>query len=396
MSTMNIVLFDDQRRANLLPLVYTRPVADIRTGILTIREKWESLLGQTTSTHTEPYLVAKFPLIVTDENLFINGAVFPTAELIQAIQKLDPDEALLHEGIVVAVNLDRERANAFNPSKDNWSSTSSFSGNLSGLSALWDIFSLNGEQIQADFDMITAGRTSQQVSATNSIIGNNLFIENGAKVEYATINTDRGAVYIGKDTEIMEGSLIRGPFALCEGAHVKMGAKVYGPTTIGPGSRIGGEVTNCVMQANSNKGHDGFLGNSVIGEWCNLGADTNNSNLKNNYGDVKMWSYTKQEYESTGLQFCGLVMGDHSKAGINTMFNTGTVVGVNANVFGSGFPDKFIPSFSWGGADGFSTFDVEKAKEVATKMCERRGIAFDKNDQEILDKIYELTREFRT
>jgi len=396
MSTMNVVLFDDQRRANLLPLAYTRPVADIRTGILTIREKWESLLGQTTSTRTEPYLAAKFPLLVADENLFINGSVFPTAELIHAIMKLENGEALVHEDILVAVNLEQERARSFDPFKDNWSNISSFGGNLSGLSALWDIFSLNGEQIQADFEMITAGRTSQQVSATNNIIGNNLFVENGAKVEYATINTDQGAVYIGKDTEIMEGSLIRGPFALCEGAQVKMGAKVYGPTTIGPGSRIGGEVTNCVVQANSNKGHDGFLGNSVIGEWCNLGADTNNSNLKNNYGDVKMWSYTKQDYESTGLQFCGLVMGDHSKAGINTMFNTGTIVGVNANVFGSGFPNKFIPSFSWGGADGFSTFNVEKAKEVATKMCERRGVEFDKNDQEILDNLFEMTKEFRT
>ncbi len=396
MSAMNVVLFDDQQRANLLPLAYTRPVADIRVGIITIREKWEALLGKSTSSSTESYLSAKFPLEVASENLFINGSVFPTANLVQSIQNLEPGKALVHGDVLVAGVLDADSANSFDPAKDDWSDTETYSGNLSKLSALWDIFSMNGEQIQADFDMITAGKTSQKASSTNNIIGNNLFIENGAIVEYATINTERGAVYIGKDAEIMEGSLIRGPFALCEGAQVKMGTKVYGPTTVGPGSRIGGEVTNCVIQAYSNKGHDGFLGNSVIGEWCNLGADTNNSNLKNNYGEVKMWNYAQRDYQPTGLQFCGLVMGDHSKAGINTMFNTGTVVGVNANVFGSGFPNKFIPSFSWGGAQGFSTFDVEKAKEVAVKMYERRGLEFDKNDQDILNNIFEMTKEFRT
>ena len=396
MSAMNVVLFDDQQRANLLPLAYTRPVADIRVGIITIREKWEALLGKSTSSSTESYLSAKFPLEVASENLFINGSVFPTANLVQSIQNLEPGTALVHGDVLVAGVLDADSANSFDPAKDDWSDTETYSGNLSKLSALWDIFSMNGEQIQADFDMITAGKTSQKASSTNNIIGNNLFIENGAIVEYATINTERGAVYIGKDAEIMEGSLIRGPFALCEGAQVKMGTKVYGPTTVGPGSRIGGEVTNCVIQAYSNKGHDGFLGNSVIGEWCNLGADTNNSNLKNNYGEVKMWNYAQRDYQPTGLQFCGLVMGDHSKAGINTMFNTGTVVGVNANVFGSGFPNKFIPSFSWGGAQGFSTFDVEKAKEVAVKMYERRGLEFDKNDQDILNNIFEMTKEFRT
>ena len=396
MSAMNVVLFDDQWRANLLPLAYTRPVADIRVGIITIREKWEALLGKSTSSSTESYLSAKFPLEVASENLFINGSVFPTANLVQSIQNLEPGKALVHGDVLVAGVLDADSANSFDPAKDDWSDTETYSGNLSKLSALWDIFSMNGEQIQADFDMITAGKTSQKASSTNNIIGNNLFIENGAIVEYATINTERGAVYIGKDAEIMEGSLIRGPFALCEGAQVKMGTKVYGPTTVGPGSRIGGEVTNCVIQAYSNKGHDGFLGHSVIGEWCNLGADTNNSNLKNNYGEVKMWNYAQRDYQPTGLQFCGLVMGDHSKAGINTMFNTGTVVGVNANVFGSGFPNKFIPSFSWGGAQGFSTFDVEKAKEVAVKMYERRGLEFDKNDQDILNNIFEMTKEFRT
>jgi len=396
MSAMNIVLFDDQWRANLLPLAYTRPVADIRVGIITIREKWEALMGKSTSSSTESYLSAKFPLEVASENLFINGSVFPTANLVQSVQKLESGKALVQGDVLVAVVLDADSANSFDPAKNDWSDTETYSGNLSKLSALWDIFSMNGEQIQADFDMITAGKTSQKASSTNNIIGNNLFIENGAIVEYATINTEQGAVYIAKDAEIMEGSLIRGPFALCEGAQVKMGTKVYGATTVGPGSRIGGEVTNCVIQAYSNKGHDGFLGNSVIGEWCNLGADTNNSNLKNNYGEVKMWNYAQRDYQPTGLQFCGLVMGDHSKTGINTMFNTGTVVGVNANVFGSGFPDKFIPSFSWGGAEGFSTFDVEKAKEVAVKMYERRGLEFDKIDQDILNKIFEMTKEFRT
>ncbi|MBL4577138.1 MAG: GlmU family protein, partial [Flavobacteriales bacterium] len=380
----------------LLPLAFTRPVADFRVGITTIREKWEAALERTSSTYTESYLSKKFPLDLDSENLFINGSVFPSLELVEQVNKLDLNSALVKDGLLIAVALDKDEAAAFDPSYGNWGNTRNFSGEIRKLAALWDIFSLNGEMIESDFSKLTLDSSSQTVSGTNNVIGNNLFIEEGAKVECCTINTEQGPVYIGKNAEVMEGCLIRGPFALCEGSQVKMGAKIYGPTTVGPHSKIGGEVSNCVFQAYSNKGHDGFLGNSVVGEWCNLGADTNNSNLKNNYGEVKMWNYKERDFQNTGLQFCGLVMGDHSKAGINTMFNTGTVVGVSANVFGAGFPEKFIPSFSWGGAAGFTNFDLEKAKEVASKMYERRGLDFGKADQEIFNHLFESTSEFRS
>jgi len=393
---MNYILFDDTDRANLLPLTYTRPVSEIRVGITTIREKWETIFRSTISSKTEAYLSTKYPQVIGTENLFINGSVLPSAELTEAILKLDLGKSLVFEDNVIAVALHKDDAVSFNVSDPKWMSGELYSGDLAKLSTLWDIFSMNGAGIQADFEWLTAGKTSQTISNTNNLIGDDIFIEEGAKIEYATINTESGPVYIGKDTEIMEGCLIRGPFALCEGSQVKMGAKIYGPTTVGPHSKIGGEVTNCVIQAYSNKGHDGFLGNSVIGEWCNLGADTNNSNLKNNYGEVKMWNYKERDFQSTGLQFCGLIMGDHSKAGINTMFNTGTVIGVNANVFGAGFPAKFIPSFSWGGADGFSSFQIEKGLEIASKMYDRRGLNFTEVERDILKHVFEITKEFRT
>lgn len=393
---MNIVLFDDQNRPNLLPIAFTRPVADIRVGITTIRDKWEAALGQSTSSKTETYLSIKYPLVLEEENLFVNGAVFPSSELLTEILGMELNTALLQDEILIAAKIEKEDSIAFGSSDLQGLNISTYAGKITKLSALWDIFSLNGQMIDYDFERLTTGKKSQPVSDTNSIIGSSLFIEAGAKVEYCTINTEEGPVYIGKNAEIMEGCLIRGPFALCENSTVKMGAKVYGPTTVGPHSKIGGEVTNCVIQAYSNKGHDGFLGNSVIGKWCNLGADTNNSNLKNNYSDVSIWNYTAKGYKTTGLQFCGLIMGDHSKSGINAMFNTGTVVGVSANIFGSGFPDKFIPSFSWGGAEGFSGFEIEKAKEVAAKMYERRGLKFDKQDQDIMDHLFEITKEYRS
>ena len=393
---MNFVLFDDQNRSNLLPLVYTRPVADIRVGISTIREKWEAALDASTSTKTEDYLSTKYPLTLDTENILINGAVIPNAELVQAIVALGQGASLAIDDTLIAAGLSSDDAKSFNATDTQWSAGDTYTGEVSLISNLWDIFTMNGAEIKADYERITTGRSSQPVSETNNIIGDQIFIEEGTKVEYATINTEEGPVYIGKDAEIMEGCLIRGPFALCENAGLKMGAKIYGATTVGPHSKVGGEVNNCVIQAFSNKGHDGFLGNSVIGAWCNLGADTNNSNLKNNYGDVSMWNYATKDFQATGLQFCGIVMGDHSKSGINTMFNTGTVTGVNANVFGAGFPDKFIPSFSWGGAKGFETFDIEKAKGVAAKMYERRGLTFEKQDQDILDHVFEISKEFRS
>jgi UDP-N-acetylglucosamine diphosphorylase/glucosamine-1-phosphate N-acetyltransferase len=262
---------------------------------------------------------------------------------------------------------------------------------------VWDIFSKNGDAIKADFDLITRGRTSQPLSTSNTVIGDakQIFLEEGAIVEASILNTNAGPIYIAKDSEIMEGSVVRGPFSLGEHAALKLSTKIYGPTTVGPHSKVGGEVNNSVIFAYSNKGHDGFLGNSVIGEWCNLGADTNNSNLKNNYGNVKLYNYAQDKMIDTGLQFCGLIMGDHSKCGINTMFNTGTVVGVGANIFGGGFPPTHIPSFSWGGADGMEEYKFDKMIETANRVYARRNLTVDAVEKDILEKVFKNTEATR-
>ncbi|MGB5377381.1 putative sugar nucleotidyl transferase, partial [Muriicola sp.] len=260
----------------------------------------------------------------------------------------------------------------------------------------WDIFSRNGEALQQDFDLITKGRKSAPISNTNRLISpENIFLEEGAKVEYSILNASEGPIYLGKNSEVMEGNMIRGGFALCEHAVVKMGAKIYGPTTVGHYGKVCGEINNSVIFGYSSKGHDGYLGNSVLGEWCNIGADTNNSNLKNNYAKVRLWNYTTERFEQTGLQFCGLMMGDHSKTAINTMFNTGTVIGINCNIFVPGFPRNFVPSFSWGGASGFSTYQTSKAFEAAEVMMARRGRTFDENEAAIMEHVFELTKKWR-
>jgi UDP-N-acetylglucosamine diphosphorylase/glucosamine-1-phosphate N-acetyltransferase len=393
---MNYILFDDNARINLLPLTFTRPIADIRIGILTIREKWKKQLNAKTSSKTEAYLSKKFPLefAIDTDNTWINGSFCPNAKLIEEIISLKPNQAILASGIVIAANsgnvkdFDHNRIDAFTKFESH--------AQAMHIENPWDIFSKNGEAIQADFEFITKGRKSLALSSTNQLIAvENIFVEEGAKVECAILNASTGPIYIGKDSEIMEGSIVRGPFALCEHSTLKLGAKIYGPTTIGPHSKVGGEVNNSVIIGYSNKGHDGFLGNSVLGEWCNIGADSNNSNLKNNYAEVKLWNYEKERFVNTGLTFCGLIMGDHSKCGINTMFNTGTVVGVNANIFGSGFPRNFVPSFSWGGAAGFTTYKTKDAFEVAARVFERRGMVFNEVEQNILTHVFELTEKFR-
>jgi UDP-N-acetylglucosamine diphosphorylase/glucosamine-1-phosphate N-acetyltransferase len=271
-----------------------------------------------------------------------------------------------------------------------------FEGECIRVEHTWDIFSKNDAAIREDFALLTQDRTSQPIPKSVNTIGKeNIFIEEGAQLEFVTLNASTGPIYIGKNSEIMEGSVIRGPFALCEGAGLKLATKVYGATTVGPFSKIGGEVNNVVLFGYSNKGHDGFLGNSVLGEWCNIGADSNNSNLKNNYEEVKLWDYETESFQKTGLQFCGLMMGDHSKCGINTMFNTGTVVGVSANIFGAGFPRNFVPSFSWGGAAGFTVYLTKKAFETARLVMSRRGLEFDETEQAILQHVFEQTKIWR-
>ena len=389
---MNYILFDDSRE-DLLPLTFTRPVCDLRIGVMTIREKWEKRLNAQTSTFTEKYLSIKFPCVESQLNILVNGGVCPTNQLIKAVSKLKPSERLVKNGKLLAACTndsvaDFDFANV---------SGKEFDEDVTTVEYPWDIFSKNGHELKADFALLTDGRTSASLSNTVTVIGDgDVFLEDGAKAEACIFNTSNGPIYLGKNTEVMEGSVIRGPFALCEGSQVKLGSKVYGPTTVGPHSRIGGEVNNSVIIGYSNKGHDGFLGNSVLGEWCNLGADTNNSNLKNNYDEVRVWNYGEGRFAKTGLQFCGLIMGDHSKSGINTMFNTGTVVGVSSNVFGSGFPRTFIPSFNWGGAAGFTEYNQQKAFATAERVMQRRGKEFNENEKAILSSVFELTKSYRS
>ncbi|MFP9098702.1 GlmU family protein [Flavobacterium sp. RHBU_24] len=389
---MNYILFDGPVRTALLPFTFTRPVADIRIGILTIREKWEKHLGYTTTTITEEYLMDKYPMVEMEQNVLINSAYLPNEVLAEMVTSLEENQAIFCGDEVVAFYTKDTQEEVDFDTYD----IIEYEDEVIKIEHVWDIFKKNDAALREDFELLTEGRVSQDVPASvNTIAAHNIFIEEGAKLEYVTLNASTGPIYIGRNTEIMEGSIIRGPFALCEGAVVKMGAKVYGATTVGPECRIGGEVSNSVLFGYSNKGHDGFLGNSVLGEWCNLGADTNNSNLKNNYEEVKLWSYEKQSFVKTGLQFCGLMMGDHSKSGINTMFNTGTVVGVCANIFGSGFPRNFVPSFSWGGAAGMVTYDVKKAFETARIVMSRRDVEFTEQDEAILAEVYQQTEQLR-
>lgn len=389
---MNYILFDGPVRNALLPFTFTRPVADIRVGILTIREKWEKYLGYTTTTLTEEYLMDKFPMVEMEENVMINASFLPNEVLAEMVMALEANQAIFQGDEVIAFyTKDTQEEVDF----DTYEIIDYTEEGLR-VEHPWDIFQKNDAAIREDFELLTEGRTSQPIPATVNVLGaENVFIEEGAKLEFVTLNATTGPIYLGKNSEIMEGSVIRGPFALCEEAQVKLAAKVYGATTVGPHSRIGGEVSNSVLFGYSNKGHDGFLGNSVLGEWCNLGADTNNSNLKNNYEEVKLWSYEKEGFVKTGLQFCGLMMGDHSKCGINTMFNTGTVVGVSANIFGSGFPRNFVPSFSWGGASGFTTYMTKKAFETAKIVMSRRKVEFTVQDAAILEHVFEETKKWR-
>jgi UDP-N-acetylglucosamine diphosphorylase/glucosamine-1-phosphate N-acetyltransferase len=392
---MNLILFDDNCREQLLPFTFTRPVAEIRIGILTIREKWERFFNVTASHLTEEYLSQKFKLIKQSDNLLVNGSVLPTQPMVDAIKKLQIGEYLVNENIVIAARLDNNFSNDFYKSIESVKAIN-FTSTYLKINNLWDIFSLNGEAIDADFAIITKGRKSAPISKTNHVLcSENIFIEEGAVAEFTTLNASKGPIYLGSDSEVMEGSLIRGPFVLCEHSAVKMGAKVYGPTTIGPHSKIGGEVSNSVIFGYSNKAHEGYLGNSVLGEWCNIGADTNNSNLKNNYSEVKLWSYVKEGFIPTGLQFCGLIMGDHSKCGINTMFNTGTVVGISANIFGAGYPRNFIPSFSWGGPQGLTVYPLKKAFETEQIVHKRRGKTLREVDKDILTHVFNLTEKYR-
>jgi UDP-N-acetylglucosamine diphosphorylase/glucosamine-1-phosphate N-acetyltransferase len=389
-SMTNTVLFDYNRK-HLLPFTFTRPVADLRAGILTLRQHWELLLEQPTSFFTEEYLSKKFPVWREQENLFLNGALIPSQELLDAARNLMLGQRLVWNNIPLAAFAEGwpDPASPYGRFTD-----IEFKGTPTVIRHTWDLFTHNEKLIRAQFELLKAGKKSHGLSTTNKIIApENIFVEEGVKAEHAIINASAGPVFLGKGSEIMEGAMIRGPFALGEQAVVKMGAKIYGATTVGPFSKVGGEINNSILFSYSNKAHDGFLGNSVIGEWCNLGADTNNSNLKNNYSDVRVYNYASRSMENSGLKFCGLFMGDHSKCGINTMFNTGTVTGVSANIFGSGFPPKFIPSFSWGGYKDSPRFVFEKAADLARQVFSRRGLEFDATEEALFKSLFELTTD---
>jgi UDP-N-acetylglucosamine diphosphorylase/glucosamine-1-phosphate N-acetyltransferase len=392
---MNVALFDHpQIRPQLLPFTYTRPVAEIRMGILTIAEKWRKYLGGPINHITQDFLANKFASPINANDLFvINGSVCPDADFVVALNALEPGQGLSQNGILLAMRTvefqDIETLMAL-PTRE-------YESNLTIISRPWHIFKEAGQQIIADYDLLTKNRQSAVVTDKHTVIYNeeNIFLEEGVSIKAAVLNAENGPIYIGKNATVEEGAIIRGPFALGEESTINAQARMRGDISIGPKCKVGGEVSNSVIFANANKGHDGFLGNSVLGEWCNIGAGTNTSNLKNNYAKVKVWDYAEERFINTGEQFCGLMMGDHSKCGINTMFNTGTIVGVAANIFGAGFPRTLIPSFSWGGNAGFSTYNLNKVKEMATVSMARRNSIYSDDEEKIINHLFQETKKFR-
>ena len=397
----SLILFDDDNWKGLLPLTYTKPICELRVGILTIREKWEKRLNLIASFITQDFLSEKYPIVIDDDNIIINSTILPSDDLVSLIRKLNPNEALLDGDELIAARLNKSQLQLLTDDqpideligKD----VKEQIGQVDQIIRPYDLFTHNAEEIKKDFSIITKGRTSQTLSETNRVLNlDQVFIEEGASIEFAILNASNGPIYIGKNTKVMEGAIIRGPFAMNDYSQVNMGAKIYEGTTLGPHCKVGGEVKSSILSGYCSKGHDGFLGDSVIGEWCNLGADTNSSNLKNNYDQVKVWNYTTEGFQKSGLQFCGLIMGDHSKCGINTMFNTGTVVGVSANIYGSGYPRNFVPSFAWGGKKGFMTYQIKKSLDTAGRAMSRRNIKLTEIDKKILMHIFYYSARWRT
>ena len=392
----NVILFDDNEvRKHLMPFTYTRPTAELRVGITTIAEKWQAMLGEATYSYlTVPYLKKKFPLHARrSSNLMVAGHVIPTPKLAQLVLDLQLGEALMVGEELIAFNGSAQDYDARHYSRVIYPKRKPLV-----IRHLYDIFEFNGKVLEQDFDRLTAGRESQPLSATNTVIGDakRIFVEEGAYVEGAMLNTLGGPIYIGPNVEIMEGACIRGGFAACHDAKVRIGAKVYGATTLGPHVKIGGEVENTVFIGYSNKAHDGFLGDAVIGEWCNIGGGTSASNLKNDYAEIKLWNYASKRFERTGLQFCGLFMGDHSKIGVNGMINTATVLGVGVNIHGAGFPRNFVASFQEGSSSaGFKNVPLETFYTIAERVMARRNIPFTEVDRAIFKSIYNIRDRYK-
>lgn len=394
---MNYILFDDSQFVELLPLTFYRPSAELRTGVFSNTQRWEYILKTQVSHLTRDYLREKFPIQITTEKIFINGRLLPTSNVLSKIQSLSPGQGYRKDGVLLFAKINSTDYDSIEQIQKLLPQSMEFDQEVEMINHSWDLFAVNGKWLLHDIDLLTKGRTSRALSSTNTVIGNgDVFLEEGAKAECAIFNTTLGPVYLGKNSEVMEGAIIRGPFALGDHSVVKMMAKIYGPTTIGPHCKVGGEINNAVFLGYANKAHDGFLGQAVIGEWCNLGADTNNSNLKNTYEHVKIWSYAEQSFVQTGMQFCGLIMGDHSKCGINTMFNTGTVVGVNCNIFGAGYQKNLIPSFAWGGgAKPYIDFNLAKSINVAKAVYQRRNVPFNNTEQDLMNAVYDICKNNR-
>lgn len=400
MKQRNIILFDlPAVRENLLPLSYTRPIADFLVGITTLRKKWESFLAGEFSYSTVGYLSEKYPMKTAEENLFIASNIIATEHLARRLDSLEPGEVLMADtmaGQRVLVGF-KGGANRLDEVIHSMPAGIVYEEKVDAINYVYDIFLLNGRQIEADFDVLTAGREGQSIPRSNTVIGDpdRIYIESGAIVEGVVLNASHGPIYVGRHVEIMEGSCLRGPIALGEHSTVNMGTRIYPGTSLGPWCKVGGELNNVVIFGFTNKAHDGFLGNAVIGEWCNLGAGCVASNLKNDYTEIKLWNYPSHRFLRTGLQFCGLIMADHSKAGINTMFNTATVVGVGVNIHGSGFPRNFIASFSEGGPSGFTDLPMEKFFDIAKRMMARRGRSLAEADNRIFHAIRELAENYK-
>lgn len=391
-SQPNCVLFDGPQWEALLPFTYVRPVAKIRCGFDTLQDKWEDALGFSCSIFTRDYLQTFYPPTIFEDQIMINAAVIPTNELVDAILSLEMGQKLIKESVVIAYRVSEL---TFPAEQDSLQSIK-WKNSLSSLSHVSDLFRLSDQLVKDDFMRFTKNRKSSPISPTNNTIApENIFIEEGATVEFATLNASEGPIYISKDAIVMEGSLIRGSFYLGKGAIVKMGTKIYGGTSIGPFSKVGGELNNVLFLGYSNKGHDGYLGNAVIGQWCNIGAGTDASNLKNDYSKLRVWNYQSASFAKTDLQFCGLLMGDYSRCSIHSSFNTATTIGICSNLFGTGFPRTFLPSFSYGGAQGLSTFNFDKAIEANNAMMSRRGINLSQKEIDILAYVFEVSAKFR-
>lgn len=390
---MKVYLFDTENsHTNLLPLSFTRPVAAFRCGILTIKEKWEKVLSESCSYLPVDYLRQKFGCVEDDTELalFIAGNLLPDESLIELIRSLQPGDALIinKEPLIFSGSY-----RDFTEGK--WKEKT-YDEDYNIIKFVFDIFLLNYQEIRRDFGILTKGRKSKDLPNCTKVFPNDgngykeqIFVEDGAVVECVSLNVKDGPVYIGKDSVLMEGACVRGPLALCEGAEVRMGAKIYGGTTIGPYCKVGGEIDNSILFGYSNKAHDGYLGNAVIGEWCNIGAGVNASNLKNDYSMIRVWSYKTRGFMKTDLQFCGLIMGDHSKIGVNCMINTATVIGVGANIHGCGFPRTYIPNFYEGSpTSGFTKMPFKKFSEVVERVMSRREVKPSEEGKAIFEKIY--------